>query len=500
MKEMSGLFRSRLARDFDDRTARFHTSVAEDLRMFEDDIDGTEAHDIMLHERGIIPRGALRQILSALEEVRSSWRTGEVEIGAEYEDVHEYIESKVIEMVGIEVGGMIHTGRSRNDQVAVDIRLRVRGELLAIAGQLLDLVDALLTRAGENTETLMMLFTHGQHAQVGTFAHYLVSYADALLRDSQRIMECYSRVNLNPLGAGPIGGTSIPIDRQRTRELLGFDGLVENSIDATGGRDWAVEVAAVCSILLGNLSRAAADLLEWSTVEFGYVELADEYASSSSIMPQKKNPSTLELVRGKAAEVYGCLSELASMVKGVNSGYHQDLQQTKIPLWRCLETTRTSLEVMTGIVSTLGVNKVRMRERMRGSFVVAVELAETLVMEAGLSFRESYKLVASLVREFSEKGADISDLTSAGLEEKAVEVLGKGVRINEAALKQSTDPESCLERRRSLGSPRPENVKEALKDRRRHLEERRRNLEERGGSVKFAIDNMRKTVDSYLRQ
>ena len=500
MKEMSGLFRSRLARDFDDRTARFHTSVAEDLRMFEDDIDGTEVHDIMLHERGIIPRGALRQILSALEEVRSSWRTGEVEIGAEYEDVHEYIESKVIEMVGIEVGGMIHTGRSRNDQVAVDIRLRVRGELLAIAGQLLDLVDALLTRAGENTETLMMLFTHGQHAQVGTFAHYLVSYADALLRDSQRIMECYSRVNLNPLGAGPIGGTSIPIDRQRTRELLGFDGLVENSIDATGGRDWAVEVAAVCSILLGNLSRAAADLLEWSTVEFGYVELADEYASSSSIMPQKKNPSTLELVRGKAAEVYGCLSELASMVKGVNSGYHQDLQQTKIPLWRCLETTRTSLEVMTGIVSTLGVNKVRMRERMRGSFVVAVELAETLVMEAGLSFRESYKLVASLVREFSEKGADISDLTSAGLEEKAVEVLGKGVRINEAALKQSTDPESCLERRRSLGSPRPENVKEALKDRRRHLEERRRNLEERGGSVKFAIDNMRKTVDSYLRQ
>ncbi len=499
-EEMSGLFRSRLSREFDDRTARFHTSVAEDLRMIEEDVDGTEAHDIMLHERGIIPGGALRQILSALEGVRISWRAGEVEIGAEYEDVHEYVESRVIEMVGIEVGGMIHTGRSRNDQVAVDMRLRVRLDLLAIAGQLLDLVDALLTRAGENTETLMMLFTHGQHAQVGTFAHYLVSYADALLRDSQRIMECYSRVNLNPLGAGPIGGTSIPIDRRRTTELLGFDGLVENSIDATGGRDWAVEVAAVCSIMFGNLGRAAADLLEWSTVEFGYVELADEYASSSSIMPQKKNPSTLELVRGKAAEVYGCLGELFSMVKGVNSGYHQDLQQTKIPLWRCLETTRTSLEVMTGIVSTLGVNKARMRERLRGSLVVAVELAEALVMEAGISFRESYKLVASLVRELSEKGEDISDVTSACLEEKAIEILGKDVKINKAALKQSTDPESCLQRRRSLGSPSPENVKEALKNRRRLLEERRRNLEDIRSNINIAMDNLHKTVNSYLRE
>jgi len=495
---MSSLFRSRLAREFDERTARFHTSVVEDLRIFEDDIDGTEAHDIMLHERGIIPREALRKILGALEEIRGLWRGGEVEIGAEYEDVHEYIEAGVIDRVGIEVGGMIHTGRSRNDQVVVDMRLRVRDELLGTAGQLLELVSALLRRAGEHAETLMMLYTHGQHAQVGTFAHYLVSYADALFRDFERLMECYARVNLNPLGAGPVGGTSIGVDRERTRELLGFDGLVENSIDATSGRDWAVEVASVCSILMGNLSRAAADLLEWSTVEFGYVELADEYTSSSSIMPQKKNPSTLELIRGKSAEVYGCLSELLTMVKGVNSGYYQDLQQTKIPLWRCLDTTRTSLEVMTGIVSTLMVNAGRMRERLMGSLVVAVELAETLVTEVGLSFREAYRLVAALVRESLEEGKALLDLEPDEVNRKSKEVLGKEVEVEKGFLREATDPEACLERRISSGSPNPNYVRRMLEQRVTLLGERRSQLMEKKQRVLKAREGLREVVETYI--
>jgi len=492
------LFRSRLAKEFDDRTARFHTSVVEDLRIFEDDINGTEAHDIMLHEQGIIPKEALKEILKALEEIRAGWRAGEVEIGTEYEDIHEYIETKVVEKVGIEVGGMIHTGRSRNDQVVVDMRLRVREELLAINQQLLELVDALLTRAGENQETLMMLYTHGQHAQVGTFAHYLISYADALLRDSQRLSECHSRVNLNPLGAGPVGGTSIDIDRRRTAELLGFDGLIENSIDATSGRDWAVETASVCAILMGNLSRAAADLLEWSSVEFGYVELADEYTSSSSIMPQKKNPSTLELIRGKSAEVYGCLTELLTMVKGVNSGYYQDLQQTKIPLWRCLDTTRTSLEVMTGIVSTLEVNGDRMREKLKGSLVVAVELAEALVTEARLSFREAYKLVASLVRSVVDQEKNLSNFTTADIDAKAREMLGKGVEISEALLAQVTDPEACLMRRKSEGSPHPEQVQKMLDRRMKSLGECKGYLNQRIEKSEDAMAGMKETVDGYL--
>ncbi|UCH57099.1 MAG: argininosuccinate lyase [Candidatus Bathyarchaeota archaeon] len=497
---MSGLFRSRLAKEFGDRAARFHTSVVEDLRIFEDDINGTEAHDIMLHDQGIIPRDGLKQILAALEEMRESWLRGEIEIGAEYEDVHEYIEANVIERVGIDVGGMIHTGRSRNDQVVIDMRLRVRDELLGIADQLLELISALIARARENTETLMMLYTHGQHAQVGTCAHYLLSYADAFVRDFQRLMECYSRVNLNPLGAGPIGGTSIDIDRQRTMELLGFDGLVENSIDATSGRDWAIETAATCSILISNLSRVAADLLEWSTVEFGYVELADEYASSSSIMPQKKNPSTLELIRGKSAEAYGCLTELLTMVKGVNSGYCQDLQQTKIPLWRCLDTTQTSLEVMTGIVSTLKVNADRMRERLGGSLVVAVELAEMLVTEAGHSFREAYRLVASLVRECIEKGISLSDLTPADLEKKSIELLGKGIKVRDKELKEATNPEACLMRRRSQGSPHPDQVRGMLSHLEKMMSEYRSLLKERENKVSRAMDGLRKTVESYICQ
>ena len=492
------LFRSRLAKEFDDRTARFHTSVAEDLRIFEDDIDGTQAHDIMLHEQGIIPREALKRILGALEEIRAQWRAGEVEIGAEYEDVHEYIETKVVEKVGIEIGGMIHTGRSRNDQVVVDMRLRVREELLAINSQLLELIGALLKRAKQNVETLMMFYTHGQHAQVGTFAHYLISYADALIRDSQRLSECYSRVNLNPLGAGPVGGTSIGIDRRRTTELLGFDGLVENSIDATSGRDWALETASTCAILMSNLSRAAADLITWSTKEFSYVELADEYASSSSIMPQKKNPSTLELVRGKSAEVYGCLTELLAMVKGVGSGYYQDLQQTKIPLWRCLDTTRTSLEVMTGVVSTINVNEDRMRERLKGSLVVAVELAETLVMEADLSFREAYKLVASLVRDVVEGDKGLSDLTTADIDAKAQEMLGKDVKIGEGHLEEATDPEACLMRRKSEGSPHPAQVEKTLEKRGETLKVYEARLAERKGKIFDAMQGLKETVEEYI--
>jgi len=244
----------------------------------------------------------------------------------------------------------------------------------------------------------------------------------------------------------------------------------------------------------------AGDLLEWSTVEFGYIELADEYASSSSIMPQKKNPSTLELVRGKSAEVYGCLTELLTMVKGVGSGYYQDLQQTKIPLWRSLDTTRTSLEVMTGIVSTLKVNAGRMRERLGGSLVVAVEMAEMLVTEVGLSFREAYRLVASLVRQCIENKKSLSDLTPADLEEKAIEVLGKGFKVGDMELKEATDPETCLLRRRSQGSPHPDQVKGMLSRRKKIMSEYKSQLKEREIKVSKAMDGLRKMVERYISQ
>jgi len=259
-----------------------------------------------------------------------------------------------------------------------------------------------------------------------------------------------------------------------------------------------LETASTCALLMSNLTRAAADLITWSTQEFGYVELADEYAYSSIIMPQKKNPSSLELVRGKSAEVYCCLSELLAMVKGVGSGYYQDLQQTKIPLWRCLDTTRTSLEVMTGIVSTLNVNEDRMRERLRGSLVVAVELAETLVMEAGLSFREAYKLVASLVRDVVDGDKGLSDLTTADIDAKAQEMLGKSVKIGEGLLEEVTDPEACLMRRKSEGSPHPAQVEKTLEKRGETLKVYEAKLAECKGKIFDAMQGLKETVEGYI--
>lgn len=493
-----GLFRTRLEKAFDSRTAAFHTSVVDDLRIVEDDIDGTEAHDIMLHEQGVISRDALRQILTSLEAVRKEWLENRMEVSPEFEDIHEYIEAKVIDKIGIKTGGMIHTGRSRNDQVAVDMRRRVREELLSIAGATLRLAEALMQKAEQHTETLMLLYTHGQHAQVGTFAHYLGAYAEPLLRDFDRCLECYVRVNLNPLGSGPVGGTTIRVDRQRTTELLGFGGIAENSIDATSGRDWAVEVAAVTSILMSNLSRMAADLIEWSTKEFGYVELADQYSSSSSIMPQKKNPSTLELIRGKTGEVYGALTELLTMVKGLPNGYYQDLQGTKPPLWRSLDTTQASLDVMTGIINTLKVNDSRMLQMLDGSLTVAVDLVERLVEERNLSFRESYALVAAIVRDGIAKGIRFQDYSPEDAEILSEKILGRRLELESDLLSSSTNPLSSVAHRGSRGGPNPEEARRSIARQKNQIMKNKRILEEKEAFVQASKEILKKTVESYL--
>jgi argininosuccinate lyase len=488
------LFRSRLAREFDNKTAAFHTSVNEDLRIFEDDINCTTAHDIMLHEQGIIPAKELRLILAALGDIRQKWRKGEVIIGAEYEDVHEYIETTIIKQIGIEAGGMIHTGRSRNDQVVTDIKLRLREDILNLSEATLTLVDALQKRAAEHADTPMILYTHGQHAQVGTMGAYLSAYADILLRDQQRLTGLYTRVNTNPLGAGPVGGTSININRKRTTELLGFDAIQENSIDATSSRDWAMETAAVCAIIMGDLSRIAADILEWSTVEFGYIELADEYASSSSIMPQKKNPSTIELLRGKTGESYGALTELLTMEKGLTTGYVQDLQETKLTLWRTIDNTQICLEIMAGAVATLKIKPEKLAKPLQGNFAMAVELAETLANETDLSFRESYKIVADLVNLAISRGSTLDKLTPKDVEASVTKLYNKKVKVTQALIDKATDPIQSLHRRRSLGSPSPAEVKKMLKEHGAAAKKQRIDLDKKRAAIEAAIENLHSTA------
>ncbi len=493
----TSLFRSRLAKEFDERTAKFHTSVAEDLRIFEEDLNCTTAHDIMLHEQGIIPAKELRTILKALEGMRTRWRAGEVTVTPQYEDVHEYIETKVIEEIGIETGGMIHTGRSRNDQVVCDVKMRLREYVLDLSEATLALAAAMQKRGDENAETIMILYTHGQHAQVGTLGAYLSSWADVLLRDEQRLADLYPRVNTNPLGAGPVGGTSINIDRKRTTELLGFDGIQENSIDATSSRDWAAEAAWCCASVMGDLSRVAADLLEWSGVEYGYVELADEYASSSSIMPQKKNPSTLEILRGKTGESYSGVVELLTMEKGVPTGYYADLQETKLTLWRTIDNALACLEVMTGIISTMKVKPDKLAKQTVGSFTMAVELAETLTNEVGLSFRESYKIAADLVNLVISRGQTLDKLTPSDVEASAMKLYKKKVTVSESLIERATDPKQALLRRTSLGSPRPDEVRRMIREHGAELNVQRTRVEERRKAVETALENLHATATRY---
>ena len=489
----SSLFRSRIAKGFDNKTARFHTSVNEDLRIFEDDINCTSAHDIMLHEQGIIPAEELKQILKALEEIRRKWRNGEITIGSEYEDVHEYIETTVIKQIGIEAGGMIHTGRSRNNQVVTDIKLRLREDIINISEAALNLIDALQIRAKEHTNTLMIIYTHGQHAQIGTIGAYLSAYADILLRDQQRLTELYARVNTNPLGSGPVGGTSIGINRKRTTELLGFEGIQENSIDATSSRDWAMETAAVCAIIMGDLSRIAADILEWSTVEFGYIELADEYTSGSSIMPQKKNPSTIELLRGKTGEAYGALTELLTMEKGVPTGYFEDLQETKLTLWRTIDNTQICLEIMTGAVATMKIKPEKLYRQVPGNFAMAVELAETLANEVGLSFRESYKITADLVNLTMDRETTLDKLKPDDVEASAEKLYKKKIKVTQMLIDKATDPKQSLQRRMSLGSPRPDEVKRMLKEHGKTAKKQRKELQEKRNLIEASLKNLHET-------
>ncbi len=494
----SGVYRSRLRKKFDEKTARFVSSIGEDERIFEEDIYGTEAHDIMLYEQGIIARDDLRRILSALEKLREEKRRGKIKVRPDFEDIHEFVEAYVIKEAGIEAGGKLHTGRSRNDQVAVDIRMRVRLELNDVSGKVLGLVEALLKVAKNHIDSLMVLYTHTQPAQIGVFAHYLLAYADTLLRDFQRLQECFARANLSPLGAGAIGGSSLSINRARTAFLLGFNGILENSIDAVSCRDSALETVSTLAILMSGLSRMAEDFIVWSSPEFGYLELADEYASTSSIMPHKKNPCTLELIRGKTGHVYGALTSLLTMVKGLLTGYNRDLQETKSPLWESFDTVKASLEVLTGVVTTLKMNKKRMEEVASESYVMAVDLAERLVKQTSLSFREAHILVGNLVKETSASGIKPRDWEPGMLEKLSEKVLGKKIKVSHEMLKSAVDVRSCLLERKTLGSPAPKEIQRMLKDRKKLLSDHKASLASRIEALEKSHKGLMETVKRYI--
>ncbi|MHA1471625.1 MAG: argininosuccinate lyase [Promethearchaeota archaeon] len=356
------LFRTRLDTPLDKKALNFISSLKEDLWIAEEDILGTEAHDIMLFEQSLLNNTEIKKILISLEEIRDKILTDQIELDENFEDIHPFIEQSVIDRIGIEIGGKIHTGRSRNDQISVDLRLKIRKELNVITKELFTLFDVLLDVSKKNIDTYMPLYTHLQKGQLGVFSHYINNYIAQILRSLERIEEIYKRVNKNPLGACAIGGTSININRLRTAELLGFDGIVYNSIDAVSSRDYIFETIMGLSSLAIHFSRIAEDLIIWSTSEFSFIELDSAYCSVSSVMPQKKNPDTLELIRSKSSKIISNLFNALMVVKSIPTGYFRDFQDLKPLLKSSFELISSIIEMFTGIFSTLKVNKINLNK------------------------------------------------------------------------------------------------------------------------------------------
>jgi len=486
------MYRSRLKGKLDKDALKFLSSISDDLALLYYDIVGSEAHSVMLYENGLIKQQELKKILNALEGVKK--QDLKKLASEEYEDIHEAVEAYVVEKAGMDSGGKMHTARSRNDQVALDIRMKIRDDINDICREMLALIDTLVKKAEQNKDSAMIMYTHLQHAQIGTFSHYLLSYADALFRDLDRLYICYGRVNQSPLGACAIGGTSIKIDRRKTASLLGFDSLVENSIDATTARDFMVEFCFGLAMIMLDLSRVAEDFVLWSSSEFNYVELADEFTSSSSVMPQKKNPCPLELMRAKASMSLGLLMSLMGTVKSLPSGYSRDLQDTKHILWQSISIAKDSLKLMRFIIESLKVNKKIMFESAQNSYAVSLDIAEELVKK-GIAFRQAHKIVGSLVKTASDSKKSLAALN----EQEIKSVIGKDFPAEELAkIIKSMDPKSSLEARVSIGSPNPKEQERMISDRKLKANGYRKGIEKRAKQVSDAFDSLEKNVRSQL--
>jgi argininosuccinate lyase len=388
---------------------KFVSSLEDDLNIIDEDILGTMAHDYMLYTQGILDAGEITAILKALSDLRDLASSHQFQLNSAYEDIHPLIESLVTEKTGPEIGGKIHSGRSRNDQVAVDIRLKLRGFLLDLRGSVLSLIRSLVQKAEACKDLPFPLYTHLQPAQVGTLGHVFLAWTYELVRQSNRLRECFTRTNLSPLGACAVGGTSFPIDRRLTAELLGFSGIITNSLDAVSSRDVLVENASVIANIFLSMSRIAEDLVIFSSFEYKFIELPDRFCSVSSVLPQKKNADTLELIRGNAAQAVGMLMTEACLEKGAPSGYNSDFQECKMPLFRTYPKAILAARLLAKIIEEMEPNRQRIQESLAKSDLIALDLAEYIAMHHAIPFRSCHELLAKIVRYVHENGLNFAD-------------------------------------------------------------------------------------------
>ncbi len=485
------LRRGRLASTPDEDIMEFTSSMNADKWIFDADIMVDFAHTIMLKEQGIIKDQDCSSILNGLLRIREE---GIEKLDHTYEDIHIALESRLIDMVGEDVGGRMHSGRSRNDEVATCIRLTLREEMLALMEELHLLRCTLCSVASENTETLMPGFTHLQHAQPTTLAHHLIAHMDALGRDGERFLSAYSRVNLCPLGAAAFASTGFNINRELTRQLLGFDGLVENSMDAVSSRDFLIECTAVLTNLMINLSKMAEELVIWSTSEFAFIELDDRYASTSSIMPQKKNPDTAELLRGKSGVIVGSLMALITTCKALPLSYNRDLQEATPHMWKAMQTIRSSVRMMEGMVRTMTVNREIMASQSTMGFTTATELADTLVRATGIPFRTAHQIVGVLAR--GEGAIRLQQIDIVADKVLGIKLSSKG--LTEEMVSEALDPISNIKKRNIIGGPAFEEMEKTIIRRKETLKHAKEEISALRNGSETSLNKLIELVKQYI--
>ncbi len=448
-KPWGGRFKEGTAKTLEE----FSQSISFDKRLWQEDIEGSRAHAKMLYKQAIITEKELKQILKGLSEIEKEIKEGKFEFKEELEDIHMNIEKALIEKAG-SAGAKLHTARSRNDQVATDLRLYLRKKVNELIELTAGLEKTLVNLAEKNIDTIMPGYTHLQKAQPVLLAHHLLAYAWMFERDRQRLKEAIKRINQSPLGAGALSGSSLPIDRLFTAKELGFELPIPNSMDAVSDRDFVCDVLFSGAMLMMHLSRLSEEIILWATDEFKFIELPDRFSTGSSMMPQKKNPDPAELIRGKTGRVYGNLISLLTTMKGLPLTYNRDMQEDKEPLFDTIDTVSTSLRVITEMLPEIKFHKDRMKEACHGGYITATDLAEYLVRQ-GVAFRIAHEITGKIVLYCIEKGQSITDLSIK-------ELKNFSDKIDEDVYGILT-PEGSIEAKISYGSTSKKSVKEQIK-------------------------------------
>ena len=443
------LWKGRFQKEADPKTNDFNSSISIDSRMYHEDIEGSIAHAAMLGECGIIDKSESEKIIAGLKAIRADLDSGALTIDPDAEDIHTFVEGELTARIG-DAGKRLHTARSRNDQVALDVRLTLRKDVAALQAQLKDLVRVLCKKAEQYAGAVMPGYTHLQRAQPITFGHHLMAYCEMLLRDLSRFADAQKRMDVMPLGSGALAGTTYPLDRQLTARLLGFSQVSQNSLDGVSDRDFCAEIAFAVSLAMVHLSRLCEEIVLWCSWEYKFIELDDAFSTGSSIMPQKKNHDIAELIRGKSGRVFGDLMGLLAMMKGLPLAYNKDMQEDKEAVFDAVDTLKLCLTPLIPMLETMTVLEGNMRNAAARGFINATDCADYLVAEKGLPFRDAYKITGELVALCIEKGLTLETLP---LEEyQAIcPAFDQGVY-------QAISLERCVAGRKVLGGPAPENV------------------------------------------